>query len=161
MKLQDTQNNAVPIIDLEFEICGEKISELEWDDTHFLDKTQSEMTHAIHKIIMKSAWEIVSLEELRCQLIKNLHFVDLIKVKLDFSEKSNTTKFLDLSNRIGIYSVFDTISTLPEKLSNNLFCYIYYNEEEKLKTKNIPFYFRYFHWRNKIFKKLKNYLLFF
>ena len=85
------------------------------------------MAHAIHKIIMKSAWEIVSLEELRCQLIKNLHFIDLVKIKLDFGEKSTT-------RASGYVDVVNAIENLPEKLSDKLFCWIYYNEEEQLKT---------------------------
>ena len=79
MQPQNTQNNISSIIDLEFEISGEKLSELEHGDIFFLEKIQFDMAHAIHRIILKNAWEIVSLEELRCQLIKNLHFVDLVK----------------------------------------------------------------------------------
>lgn len=128
MKPQNIQNNISSIIDLEFEISGEKLSELEWSDIYFLNKTQSEMAHAIHKIIMKNAWEIVSLEELRCQLIKNLHFIDLVKIKLDFSEKE------DLTSCSCNWNANNNIEAISEILTNKLFAWIYYNEEDQLKT---------------------------
>ena len=82
------QNSTFPIIDIEFEISGQKLDEFRWDSFPFLKGGELEIAQAIHKVILKNAWELMSLEELRCQIIKSLHFIDLIKIKMDFSEKT-------------------------------------------------------------------------
>ncbi len=119
--------------DLEFEISGEKLGELESDTIKYLTQKENEIAQAVHKVIMKKAWEIVSLEELKCQIIKNLHFIDLIKIKMDFSEKSpiRSKKHLCVCNSL---TPFNTIEQLPDVLTNDLFAWIYYNEDDELKT---------------------------
>lgn len=129
------QNNIIPI-GLEFEISGEKLGEFEWSQINFLSEKEFEIGKAVHNVILKKAWEIISLEELRCALIKSLHFIDLIKIKLDFSENPPLrTKF-----KSGIcicetaLSPLNTIENLPNILSDNLFGWIYYNDDDTLKT---------------------------
>jgi len=97
------QNNNPSIIDLEFEISGEKLGELEWETVNYLGPKSLEIAQAIHKVILKKAWEIVSLEELRCQIIKNLHFIDLVKIKMDFSEKG------PIRSKRGCFYIGDTL----------------------------------------------------
>lgn len=109
------QNNISSVMDIEFEISGEKLYELEWDNIRHLKQKEKKIAQVIHEVILKKAWDIISLEELKCQIIKNLHFIDLIKVKLDFSEKYNS------SSTVGIFT-------------NDLFGWVYYNEDEKIKT---------------------------
>lgn len=126
------QNNEIPCpVDLEFEISGEKLSELEWKEVNFLQESDLEIAHSIHKVLLKNAWEIISLEELKCQIIKNLHFIDLIKVKLDFSEIGGRIEQVSYFNKL---SPYNTIENLPNILSNNLFGWVYYNEKDNLKT---------------------------
>jgi len=115
------QNNNPSIIDLEFEISGEKLGELELETVNSLGPKSLEIAQAIHKVILKNAWEIVSLEKLKCQIIKNLHFIDLVKIKMDFSEIGD------------ILTPFNTIETLPNVLTDNLFGWICYNEDDVLK----------------------------
>jgi len=126
------QNNLLDCpVDLEFEISGEKLTELEWTHIPSLDSICKEIAHAIHRIILKKAWEIVSIEELKCQIIKNLNFIDLIKVKLEFSGKSGRVEQFRDNEKLNAYN---TISDLPTVLSNNLFGWVYYNENDTLKT---------------------------
>ena len=70
----------------------------------------------IHLIILKSAWELVSIDKLRSQIVKQLTFIDLVKVKLDFGE-----------NLHGSYWISE------DNLTNNLFGWVYYNENDNLK----------------------------
>jgi hypothetical protein len=103
-------DNALTYFDLEFEISGEKFGDFELKENIFSEIKHFEIAKTIHKIIFKNIWEIVSIKKLEYQIIKKLNFIDLIKVKLDFSEKYN-----------GCFT-------------DELFGWIYYNEDEKIKS---------------------------
>ena len=107
------QNNVLAPLDLEFEISGEKLGDFEQEVIPFYEPNKMEIAKAVHSVILRKAWGWTSLEEIRCQITKKLNFVDLVKVKLDFSEKYNSC-----------CSIF----------TDNLFGWIYYNENEKLET---------------------------
>lgn len=88
--------------DLIFEISGQGLVEFNNEMVNGFSTIECDIIQSIHKIILKKAWEKISLEEIKCQIIKNLHFINLIKFKLDFVEE-------------------------------NLFGWVYYEEEEKIK----------------------------
>jgi hypothetical protein len=126
------QNNS---FDLEFEISGEQLDDLDWHIIYNLNPTEKEIATSVHKIILKNAWEIISLEELRCQLIKNLYFIDLIKVKLDFGEAHPPKPDKSIFRNTFFDKIYyNTIESLPFILSDNLFGWIYFKENEKIKT---------------------------
>lgn len=123
------ENNDLSTIDLEFEISGEKIEEFNYGLTKNLNQKETKIAQEIHKIIFKKAWEIATIEELKAKIIKQIDFIDLVKIKLEFGEFKNN------SYSSSLHSFFySTANKLPEILSNELFCWIYYNEDEVLKT---------------------------
>ena len=75
------------LFELEFEISGENLDEFNCKTIHNLSSQELKIAQSIHKAILQKAQEIVSLGELKIQITKNLNFIDLVKVKLDFSEK--------------------------------------------------------------------------
>ena len=122
------QSNVEEIIDVEFEISGEKFIPLEELDNGvyvnhslnvFNDKLYHQTLKTIHDIIFKNLWELISIEKLKSILENKLSFLDLVKVKLDFNSKA----VLD-SKYKGKYYVEREI----------LYCWIYYNEKDSLKT---------------------------
>lgn len=122
-------------VDFEFEISGEKFSELEWEQLCRLKPKNHEVAIAIDRTLMKNLWEIVSLEELKTSLIKNLSFLNLVKVKLDFGEKSyprchkHGGIFIPYHS-VGIYNVFNAIESVPASFSDKLFGWVYYKDKD-------------------------------
>lgn len=141
-------NNILPSVDLDFEISGEKLDELNLSTIRYFDEKTSEIVKAVHEVILKKAFEITSLNDLKNNLEKSLFFIDLVKIKLDFSEKSDTLNFINDS--ISIYFNSNCLIETPKWISNddleikeeiknklltnNLFGWIYYNEDDTLKT---------------------------
>jgi hypothetical protein len=127
-------------VDIEFEISGEKLEELDFPTCyhpHVYDETLRKINIEVHNIILKQAWSITSIEKLKNQIIKKLDFVDLVKVKLDFGErqKLDGCSWTDFS---GVpqsnYLVTRNIEALQHIFTENLFGWVYYNENEELKT---------------------------
>ena len=118
--------------DLEFEMSGEQFEELNWEKLRKLKEDNHEVAIAIEKTLMNNFWEIISLEELKTQLHKNLSFLDLVKIKLDFGEKGYQPKSC---YHQGISLAFNAIENLPNILTNKLFGWIYYKDKkDKLST---------------------------
>ena len=129
-KKQKIMQNNYPI-DLEFEISGEKLWDFDYSLVKFSDPKKIEIAKTIHSIILNKAWGLTSIEKLKCQIGEKLNFVDLVKIKLDFSE-TTIPKYNRKGLIIGAYSVFNAAENLPEQLSDDLFGWVYYNENEKL-----------------------------
>lgn len=142
------QNNISPSIDLEFEISGKKLDELNLSTIHRFDENTSKIVQAIHNVILKKAFEITSLSDLKSDLEKSLSFVDLVKIKLDFSEQPDTLNFIVDSSSIYMNKACVTEASawianndleIKEEIKNtlltdNLFGWVYYNEDDALKT---------------------------
>lgn len=125
------------VIDFEFEISGEKFAELDWNKLVKLKTSNHEAAIAVEKTLMKTFWEITSLEELKEKLYKNLSFLDLIKIKLEFGEKSfikNKSGHINFPTKY-TDTVFNAIENVPKTFSEKLFGWIYYkNKDENLET---------------------------
>ena len=108
-------------VNYEFEISGDNFTELQWKDLVMLKPKNHEVAIAIEKTLMKKMWEIVSTEEVKKSLQKNLKFLDLVKIKLDFGEYKQESK----GN--SIFYVGNRIS-----LTDKLFGWVYYNDENEI-----------------------------
>jgi hypothetical protein len=121
-------------VDFEFEMSGEEFSELEWEQLRMLKTKNHEVAIAVEKTLMKNLWETVSLKELKTTLIKNLSFLNLVKVKLDFGEDRSTSLhqqegvFIHRGD-VGIYGAINAIKTIPATFSDNLFGWVYYKDK--------------------------------
>ena len=123
------------VLDLEFEISGEGFAELEWSDLKLLKNKNHEVAIAIEKTLMRNFWEITSLEKLKSKLRKNLNFLDLTKIKLDFSEKQPNRSGFFMGAQTYSSTIINAIERIPEILTNKLFGWIYYtNEDESIET---------------------------
>lgn len=121
-------------VDFEFEISGDKFSELDWEQLCMIKPKNHEIAIAIDRTLMKSLWEIVSLEELKTTIIKNLSFLNLVKVKLDFDEKplprypKHGGIFIPYVS-VGINNALNAIESIPESFSEKLFGWVYYKDK--------------------------------
>jgi 4-amino-4-deoxy-L-arabinose transferase-like glycosyltransferase len=117
-------------IDYEFEMSGEKFSEIDWSQLRFLKPKNHEIAIAVESSLMKNLWEITSVRELKDSIENNLSFVNFVKIKLDFAEKSRAGY-----PGVGIWSVFNATETIPLTFSDKLFGWIYYKDkDDKLET---------------------------
>jgi len=117
----NSTEQTVDIIDYEFEISGENYSELDYSVLAGLHKRSHEIAISVDRVLMKSFWEIITLKNLRLKIKEKLNFIDLVKIKLDFGEKSSKSTLFSIS--------------ASHNISNELFGWVYYNDDkENLQT---------------------------